>query len=75
MTRLHLFTVEEKIADPMRLATELRHISRCCNGDGLIADCRIIEALSPEGDFQTSLGGGKQTDKRSPCSKTVRPVA
>jgi Cu(I)-responsive transcriptional regulator len=51
MTKLHLSTIEEKIADLARLAAELRRISRCCNGDGLIADCRIVEALSPEGGF------------------------
>jgi Cu(I)-responsive transcriptional regulator len=51
MTKLHLTAIEEKIADLTRLAAELRHISRCCHGDGLVADCRIIEALSPEGGF------------------------
>jgi hypothetical protein len=44
----HLAVVEEKIAELTRLAAELRHLCDCCRGDGLIANCRIIEALSPE---------------------------
>jgi len=43
----HCRTVEEKLADLTRLASELRRLSACCRGKGLIADCRIIEALSP----------------------------
>ena len=43
----HRFTVEEKLADLTRLARELRRLSACCRGNGIIADCRIIEALSP----------------------------
>src|SRR5882724_4747031 len=43
----HRLTVEEKLADLTRLASELRRLSACCRGKGLIADCRIIEALSP----------------------------
>ena len=43
----HLATIERKVADLGRLADELRRISHCCQG-GRIADCRIIEALSPE---------------------------
>jgi len=43
----HRRTVEEKLADLTRLASELRRLSACCRGKGLIADCRIIEALSP----------------------------
>jgi len=42
----HLATVEQKIADLIRLAKELRRISSQCQG-GTVADCRIIEALSP----------------------------
>ena len=42
----HLGDVEQKIADLKRLTDELRRISGCCQG-GRIADCRIIEALSP----------------------------
>ena len=49
ITKQHLSEIEEKIADLTRLARELRHISKCCRGDGLIANCRIIEALSPRG--------------------------
>jgi len=43
----HLAEIEEKIADLTRLADELRRINQQCHGGGLIADCRIIEALSP----------------------------
>lgn len=42
----HLTEVEDKIADLTKLAKELRRITRCCKG-GRIADCRIIESLSP----------------------------
>ena len=47
ITARHLADVEEKISDLKRLSKELRRLSACCRGDGLIADCRIIEALSP----------------------------
>src|SRR6266446_4258337 len=43
----HRRAVEEKLADLARLASELRRRSACWRGKGLIADCRIIEALSP----------------------------
>lgn len=44
--RKHLHRIERKIADLRRLAMELRRISAQCSG-GTIAECRIIEALSP----------------------------
>ena len=47
ITMRHLADIEAKVSDLARLAAELRRISECCRGDGLIADCRIIEALSP----------------------------
>jgi Cu(I)-responsive transcriptional regulator len=47
MTREHLVTVEAKIRDLQKLASELRRLSQCCQGGGQIAECRIIEALSP----------------------------
>ena len=43
----HLAKIEQKIADLKRLAKELRRLNNCCQGNGVIADCRIIEALSP----------------------------
>ena len=43
----HLMQTEEKIEDLTRLAARLRRILRRCKGGGVIADCRIIEALSP----------------------------
>src|SRR5579872_3014798 len=42
----HLKSVDEKIADLKRLASELRRIHASCNGRRAVADCRIIEALS-----------------------------
>jgi DNA-binding transcriptional MerR regulator len=39
-------TIEDKIADLKRLASELRRIRALCNGRRAVAECRIIEALS-----------------------------
>jgi DNA-binding transcriptional MerR regulator len=47
ITAEHLIEIETKIADLTRLADELRRLSSRCQGEGVIADCRIIEALSP----------------------------
>jgi DNA-binding transcriptional MerR regulator len=47
ITEIRLRETEQKIADLQRLAGELRRIKNCCLGKGLIADCRILEALSP----------------------------
>jgi Cu(I)-responsive transcriptional regulator len=47
IARQHLREVERKIADLERLAQELRQLSEQCRG-GTIAECRILEALSPE---------------------------
>jgi DNA-binding transcriptional MerR regulator len=47
ITHQHLVTVEEKIRDLEKLASELRRLSQCCKGGGQIAECRIIEALTP----------------------------
>jgi Cu(I)-responsive transcriptional regulator len=59
ITMRHLADIETKVSDLSRLATELRRISECCRGDGLIADCRIIEALSPaRGQDEVGAGGG-----------------
>ena len=43
----HLSEIEQKIADLKRLAKELRRLNNSCQGKGIIADCRIIGALSP----------------------------
>jgi hypothetical protein len=45
-TEEHLKEIESKVADLRRLATELRGIKNCCPGKRLIANCRILEALS-----------------------------
>ncbi|GAN81589.1 transcriptional regulator MerR [Acidocella aminolytica 101 = DSM 11237] len=46
IARLHLAEVDRKIADLMALGGELRQIVGQC-GHGTVAECRIIEALSP----------------------------
>jgi len=46
ITEEHLKDIERKVADLRRLAVELRRIKNCCPGKRLIADCRILEALS-----------------------------
>jgi Cu(I)-responsive transcriptional regulator len=47
ITAQHLIEIEQKISDLKRLAKELRRLNNSCQGNGIIADCRIIEALSP----------------------------
>jgi DNA-binding transcriptional MerR regulator len=47
ITAEHLVVIEKKTADLGRLASEMRRIARGCSGNGRIADCRIIDALSP----------------------------
>lgn len=49
IARAHLADVERKLADLTRLALELREVIGQC-GCGSVADCRIIEALSPLGE-------------------------
>ena len=49
IARAHLAEVERKLSDLTRLARELRDVIGQC-GCGSVADCRIIEALSPQGD-------------------------
>ena len=46
IARQHLAEVERKVADLTALGNELRQIITRC-GHGLVADCRVIEALSP----------------------------
>lgn len=46
LAREHLAKVENKIADLIALGRELRDLIGQC-GHGTIAECRIIEALSP----------------------------
>jgi DNA-binding transcriptional MerR regulator len=48
ITAEHLAGIEAKVADLSRLAGELRRIASQCQGGGHIAECRIIQALSPE---------------------------
>ena len=44
----HLAGVQAKIADLKRLEGELQRLNSSCQGGGRIADCRIIEVLSPQ---------------------------
>ncbi|MGA8027721.1 MAG: helix-turn-helix domain-containing protein [Bryobacteraceae bacterium] len=46
ITAQHLIEIEQKISDSKRLAKELRRLNNGCHGNGIVADCRIIEALS-----------------------------
>lgn len=46
IARQHLSDVDSKLADLMALRSELDSIIRQC-GCGIIANCRIIEALAP----------------------------
>ena len=52
ITAQHLIEIEQKISDLKRLAKELRRLNNCCQGNGIIADCRILEALSPSGEAE-----------------------
>jgi len=47
ITAQHLIEIEQKISDLKRLAKELPRLNNRCQGKGIIADCRIIQALSP----------------------------
>jgi DNA-binding transcriptional MerR regulator len=42
----HLTAVRERMAQLNTLESELERLSVCCQGEGVIRDCRIIEALS-----------------------------
>nr|WP_315249568.1 hypothetical protein [uncultured Duganella sp.] len=46
LTEAHLSAVEEKIADLLLLKDRLSSPLTSCRG-GLVADCRIIDALNP----------------------------
>lgn len=48
LARSHLSEVERKIADLAALREELSALLASCDG-GIVADCRIIEALGPGG--------------------------
>jgi DNA-binding transcriptional MerR regulator len=45
----HLRDVRERQAQLRALELELQRLSACCEGGGVIRDCRIIEALSRDG--------------------------
>jgi DNA-binding transcriptional MerR regulator len=46
IARLHLAEIERKVTDLEALGAELRQVIVQC-GHGTIAECRILEALSP----------------------------
>jgi DNA-binding transcriptional MerR regulator len=47
ITGQHLIEIERKIANLKHLAKELRRLNNCCQGKGIISECRISEPLSP----------------------------
>jgi hypothetical protein len=47
ITAHHLIEIEQRISDLKRLAKALRRLNNCYQDNGTIADCRMIEALSP----------------------------
>lgn len=47
LVRARLVEVERKIDDLTRLRSELDRLAHCCEGGLSVADCRIVEALSP----------------------------
>ena len=49
LAQTHLREVERKLADLTALRAELRAVIASCKG-GMVADCRIIEALGPKAD-------------------------
>lgn len=49
IARLHLAEVERKLADLTALRRELKAVITSCKG-GVVADCRIVEALGPGAD-------------------------
>jgi DNA-binding transcriptional MerR regulator len=52
----HLEATERKIEALMRLRRELRHTLKSCKG-GRVADCRIIQALSPISATRKTVAG------------------
>ncbi|MBB6505343.1 Cu(I)-responsive transcriptional regulator [Sphingomonas endophytica] len=49
----HLREVDRKLADLRALRRELKAVIESCDG-GIVADCRIIEALAPSGERHRS---------------------
>lgn len=49
IARVHLETIEHKIADLAALKGELTNLISQC-GQGTIAECRILEALGPRAE-------------------------
>lgn len=49
VTRSHLAEVDRKIADLNALRSELGRVLESC-GQGSVGDCKIIEALAPNGE-------------------------
>ncbi|MBX9931239.1 MAG: helix-turn-helix domain-containing protein [Methylobacterium sp.] len=65
IARTHLSEVEEKIADLTSLAHELREVIGRC-GCGSVAECNIIEALSPRGSTARQAA---PTTRREPVGR------
>ena len=54
----HLNEVRERLAHLRTLELELQRLSICCEGGGVIRDCRIIEALSGDGEHRSQSEPG-----------------
>lgn len=53
----HLNEVRERTAQLRALEMELQRLSACCEGGGVIGECRIIEALSGDGEASRQAPG------------------
>ena len=73
ITDNHLKEIEHKIVDLKRLAVELRRIKNRCSGKGIIAECRILEALAPVALAAENEQNGNARRKAQPGKR--RPAA
>ena len=69
LARQHLDAVDQKIADLTALRGELSSLIAQC-GSGLVADCRILEALGPDTRVHEDPGSCKS---RRSMSREVEP--
>jgi DNA-binding transcriptional MerR regulator len=60
LTARHLAIIEAKIATLKRLRRELRDTLAACAG-GLVAECRVVQALSPDRLAETKQGARRKT--------------
>ena len=62
----HLNEVRERLEQLCTLEGELERLSVCCEGGGVIRDCRIIEALSGTRNAQENSRGTECTPNPGP---------